>query len=157
MKGEVENFEESIQQFGMESLKREIPKSLSQIRVGQVYFFDYDSEEVGVIVVATKRSNRGYYVSRKSNMLLTCLKLSGDAESFVVGLVLKNLQGSQRSAKYSKTQRGPSRLEGAMSRFFSGFKQKVKNQVALSLFGKNNFRTYNWSKVDNIVAIQLKK
>lgn len=127
------------------------------MKIGQVYFFDYDSAPVGVIIIASKRSARGMYVSSKGNRLLTCLKLNADAESFVLGLVLKNLQGSQKSAKYSKTQSGPSTLTKVMGRFFSGFKEKVRNQVAVSLFGRNNFRTYNWAKIENITAIAIKK
>lgn len=157
MKAEIENFEERIREQGMSLLSRKIPKSLAQMKIGQVYFFDYDSQPTGVIIITTKKTNRGHYLSNKGNRLLTCLKLNGDAESFVLGLVLKNLQGRQNSAKYSKTQRGPSGITKAMGRFFSGFKERVRNQVALSLFGKNNFRTYNWAKIENITAIQINK
>jgi len=154
MQDDVKNFEANLKASGLRTSSREVAKSLGGMKLGQVYFFDYESQRVGGIMVATAKHSKGFFVAKKTKNTLVCMiKVNENAESEVTTMVIKNLAGRRKSATYSKTQEGPSAPLRTLSRFFGGLKSKVKEKIALSVFGKDNFRTYNWAKMKNITSI----
>jgi len=108
-----------------------IPKSSGYISPGDVISFTYEGgPRVFVFVVKVKRGH-GIFLSGRGNLLVACFKLTTTAPQISAN-VLKTLYKNRRAASYANVQRG---LE--------------------AIFGPNSFRTYNLSKVGNLVEVSV--
>ena len=159
MNPDLKNFKSYLDQESM-SITEAIKKSnsVNSFTPGEIYSFRYQGNQVFAIVISTRKSGDGKYVSSRGNVLLTVIKLDTDLKSvynYGTLLILRNLYKKQKEAKYPKITEKPGAVSRMLSRFFSKFKEKVRRRTVLSLFGKSNFRTYNISKMRSIYELNI--
>lgn len=110
------------------------PKSVSHISPGDLFLFNYHGEFGGthfVLVVQNQRTTTGLFTSTLKNRLLSCFKLSNTSPD-VIGIIIENLYKNRKSS--------------------------YKNVIAglSAILGKQNYRTYNLSKIGDFSEIEFK-
>jgi len=127
-------FSEEIDSFFIETghsprlSAKMIPPSVSFFSPGDVLVFRYSPilfNQALVLVVSTKRG-RGHFTSGKGNLLVSCYKLNGILPE-TTAIILSQLYNNRTKSDYSNITRS---LD--------------------ALLGKENFRTYNISKMRHI-------
>lgn len=157
MKATIEKLKDFLSQEEL-TIKKTSPKPRggSGLQPGDVCVFNYQGQDQIVIVVATARTHTGQYTSSRGNRLLTCIKLDlSEEQQYSSLLVFKNLYNKGSKATYKETTRTSRSIPKFLSRFFSKFKEKVRNRTVMSLFGKSNFRTYIIPKMSNIREVSI--
>ena len=159
MKETLKNFNTFLEEENL-SLGRVVrkPRSITSFTPGEVYSFSYEGKDTSVILVSTNKTKTGFYKSSRSNLLITCIKLDFEIKSvfkYSTLLVLKNLYKKNKESKYNRITSKSSLVSRTLSKFFSSFKEKVRQKTILSLFGKSNFRTYNFSKIYDIHELNI--
>ena len=109
-----------------------VPKSYSYIRPAQILNFKYPkSGDIWGMVVEVERGP-GIFISTRGNKLVCVFKLTNSSPE-TVNFVLKTIYKDRRLATYKNVINGLS-----------------------AIFGTNSFRTYNLSKMDRIVEVDIK-
>lgn len=159
MEDEPEDFEDFLSSEGLDVQQARLkPDATSTFRPGYIYKFEYGGESVNVLCVSTRKASNGFYRSKKGNPLVTCIKLEPGVEEMLTEgtkLILKNIVNNGRKSNYQYITRESNPAFKLLSRFFSRFKEKVRQSAVLSLFGKSNFRTYNVTKINNIYVLTI--
>lgn len=105
-----------------------IKKSFLGLNPGDIIWFNYDGQGRAGLVVSSRRTNSGYFLSTRNNVLLNVFLIDSLSES-MTQLMVNNLYKNENVCDYHS-----------------------KNIVGAFL-GKDNFRTFNVSKVKNLTSV----
>lgn len=105
-----------------------VRKSFLGLNPGDIIWFSYDGIGRAGLVVSSRRTNSGYFLSTRNNVLLNVFLLETLSDS-MTELMVNNLYKNENVCDYHS-----------------------KNIVGAFL-GKDNFRTFNVSRVKNLTSV----
>lgn len=133
--------------------KKPITK-VDQLNPGDVIVFSYKGSNYSTLVVSTKRGGRDcFFVSGKNNLLLSSIKINFNLS--IHNMFLSQLYNKARSANYKKIAAKGKSQKTWLVKWFSFSKGSRRENLLSGLMGRNNFRTFIFKDMSQIIKLNL--
>lgn len=123
------------------------------LKPGDLVSFSYKGSDYSIIITATKRTGRGsgfYIAQNTNNELVTSIKINFGLQ--IHTLFLSNIYGKEKKANYEKLSKKNSPW---LRRWFTFSKKSRKQSILNGLMGRNNFRTFIFSEMKQIIILDV--
>lgn len=123
----------------------------SQLSPGDVIVFNYKGLNYSALVISTKKTaKKSYYISNKNNLLITTIKIKFNLQ--IHNIFLSKLFRKEQKASYSNLASKKSKW---LLKWFSFTKGSIRDRLLRGLMGQNNFRTFIFPEMSDIIKLDL--